>query len=117
MKLFSISSAAALTLALAACGESQAPIQANAGATAGQPTDEAGGQVYSAAGDVTQVSGDRVTIAHGPVEGIGWPAMTMAFRAPSPEMVQGISVGDPVSFRFREAGGGEYELTSLAKAR
>lgn len=68
-------------------------------------------QVYSGTGTVQSISGDQVTIAHGPIEGLGWPAMTMTFRAP-PAMAQGVSPGAQVDFSFRQDGS-SYTLTSL----
>lgn len=102
--------ALALPLLLAACGENANTPPENRQAT--ESAQEA--KEYSAAGKVTAIGGDRVTISHGPVEGLGWPAMTMTFRAGSPEMAQGVSVGDQVSFGFRQDGSA-YILTSLSK--
>lgn len=105
--------ALALSLLLIACGENQNAAQdpqASNGAPAAAPASEA----YSAFGEVTAIAGDEVTIAHGPVEGIGWPAMTMSFRAAPPDMTNGISVGDQVSFSFTQ-NDGAYTLTSLSK--
>lgn len=115
MNRFHFGGAVALSLLLAACGDNQnaAPENRQA-ADAGSAASQSGG--YSAEGDITAIAGDQVTISHGPVEGIGWPAMTMTFRAQSPEMVEGVSVGDPVSFAFRQDGS-EYVLTSLSKDR
>ena len=111
MKSVSIAGAFALLLALAACGGGQE----NQDTTAATGAD-AGQTAYSAAGAVTAIAGDRVTISHGPVEGLGWPAMTMTFRAGDPAMLRGISVGDRVTFRFRQQGN-DYPLTSLGKAQ
>lgn len=96
--------AAALPLAIGGCGETQTT----------QPNISANSQVYAGTGSVTGLAGDRVTISHGPIEGLGWPAMTMAFQAPSTEMTQDIAEGDRVSFQFREDGG-SYVLTSISK--
>jgi len=41
---------------------------------------------------------NTVTIAHGPIAALGWPAMTMAFRVHSAEMLSGVSVGQRVHF-------------------
>lgn len=122
MKIRVVSMLTLATLVVAACGESDTAANENVQVEAGEATSVAGastsaedaGQVYSAEGDVTEVSGDLVTISHGPVEAIGWPAMTMGFRAASPELLQGIAPGDPVSFEFRKSGS-EYVLTSLRK--
>ena len=94
--------AAAVALALAGCGQQP---QANAPAAETART-------YSGAGKVTAVAGDQVSIAHGPIQGIGWPAMTMAFTAPTG--MANVKVGDQVSFSFRQQAGG-YQLTSLQK--
>jgi Cu/Ag efflux protein CusF len=97
------------TLAIAACGQPQgATPEANldAGAQAAE-----GGQTYSGTGKVTAVAGDQVTISHGPIEGLGWPAMTMGFTAPE-GIAGGVQAGSNVSFSFRQQGGA-YALTSL----
>lgn len=111
--MMQLGGALALSLLLAACGEDKNAAPGNRQAAEGGPAAQAG-EVHSASGKVTAISGDQVTIAHGPVEGIGWPAMTMSFRAGSPEMIKGVSVGDRVSFAFRQDGGA-YLLTSISK--
>src|SRR5688572_1958841 len=40
---------------------------------------DAKGTVHKASGVVTKVDKDKVTIKHGPVPSMKWPAMTMAF--------------------------------------
>ena len=52
-----------------------------------------------ASGRVEQVTQDSITLSHGPVPAIGWPAMTMAFRA-DPMLLRGLKPGDQVSFAF-----------------
>jgi Cu(I)/Ag(I) efflux system protein CusF len=39
-----------------------------------------------------------VTLAHEPIAALGWPAMTMAFRVRSADMLNGVSVGARVHF-------------------
>ncbi len=116
MKISRFAGAAALALSLAACGDNQAPASDERESSAETAAPAAAGESYSAAGEVTQVTGNEVTISHGPVEGIGWPAMMMAFRAGSPEMIKGIAAGDRVAFAFREDQGA-FVLTSLSKSR
>lgn len=72
-------------------------------------------QVYETSGEVTALSNDGVTIDHGPVEEIGWPAMTMEFAVTDPAMIDAVAVGDRVDFGFRESEAG-YALTSIAPA-
>lgn len=50
-------------------------------------------------GRVEQVTPDGVTLSHGPVPAIGWPAMTMTFRA-DPRLLKGVKAGDQVRFAF-----------------
>lgn len=115
MKPLSIAGALALSLVAAACGGGGTPAQNGQEATGPGAAANTAQAVYSATGNVTAIAGDRVTIAHGPVEGLGWPAMTMTFVAGDPAMLRGISVGDRVTFQFRQ-NGNDYPLTALNKA-
>ena len=45
-----------------------------------------------------------VTLAHGPVQELKWPAMTMAFRLVKPELAKGLAVGQKVQFEFQAHG-------------
>ena len=56
-------------------------------------------------GTVTQVdaAAGTITINHGPIDAISWPAMTMQFTAENPAILQGIAVGDQVSFELKSA--------------
>jgi Cu(I)/Ag(I) efflux system membrane fusion protein len=69
------------------------------------PTQEASqGTTYTTMGEVASVAADSVTINHEPVPALGWPSMTMTFRAPDPAMVSGLTTGMPVQFSFRQEG-------------
>lgn len=116
MNALLFASAAALSFLLAACNEQQPAAPEDRQAAEPAASSDASGSVYSAAGKVTAISGDQVTIAHGPVDGIGWPAMTMSFGAGSAGMTKGVNVGDQVSFAFKQDGSA-YTLTTLAKDR
>lgn len=101
----------AATLALvSACGKSEPAANDGVSPTQNQA---AQGQVYSGTGKIQSITDDQVTIAHGPIEGIGWPAMAMSFTAPT-GMAEGVSVGSQVDFSFRQDGSA-YVLTSLRK--
>lgn len=110
-------------LTLTACGpdetaengvadKSGAPTAARQPRESAQPT----APVHSGSGDITELSGDGVSISHGPVESIGWPAMTMTFQARQGGMLQGLNVGDPVEFSFQKTGDA-YALTSISRAQ
>lgn len=106
---FSAIFAAAGMLAVAACGGAEpAPEQAT---TTDQPRSTQQGEVYSGTGTVTAMSGGQVTIKHGPIEAIGWPAMTMTFAAPEGVAV-GIEPGADVEFSFHDDDG-TYVLSSI----
>ncbi|MBH3389272.1 copper-binding protein [Pseudomonas putida] len=47
--------------------------------------------------------GGKVTLAHGPVPALKWPAMTMGFKASAQQLEQ-LKVGDKVAFDFRMEG-------------
>ena len=109
MNILNLGSAAALSL-LAACGETGTPAADNR-TGARTPADAQPAQAHSATGTIQAIAGDQVTIAHGPVESLGWPAMTMTFTAP-PAIAGAAADGASVDFSFRQEGSA-YVLTSL----
>ena len=111
MKILNLGSAAALSLLLAACGETRAPTSDNR-AVAATEADDKPAEIHSGTGKIQAVAGDQVTSAHGPVESLGWPAMTMTFTAP-PGISGAAAAGSSVDFSFRQEGIA-YVLTSLA---
>jgi Cu(I)/Ag(I) efflux system protein CusF len=54
-----------------------------------------------------------VTIAHDPVEALGWPEMTMTFAAPGVDL-SSIKPGDAVSFELT-ANGMDGTITAISK--
>lgn len=69
----------------------------------------------SAEGTIKKIDTSKgtLTIAHGPVAELHWPAMIMPFEA-SPELISQVKVGDEIHFEFilKEKA---YRITSLAK--
>ena len=53
----------------------------------------------------------KLTITHGPLEGLGMPSMTMAFRVAERAMLESVKVGDKIRFVPAQAGG---ELTVIS---
>jgi membrane fusion protein, copper/silver efflux system len=78
----------------------------------GQTGQTAQGTTYTTMGEVASVAGDSVTINHQPVPALGWPAMTMTFKAPDAAMTVGLQKGAAVEFSFREQGN-EHVLTEI----
>jgi Cu(I)/Ag(I) efflux system membrane fusion protein len=68
---------------------------------------------YSASGRITVVSAQSITIAHGPVAELSWPAMTMQFSFARPDLARGLSAGQNVRFEFQQGGAG-YVVTSIS---
>jgi Cu(I)/Ag(I) efflux system membrane fusion protein len=64
-------------------------------------------------GRVTAIEEESITIAHEPVPSLRWPSMTMGFRKPPSGLPQGMRVRDEVSFSFRDAGGGNFQIEAL----
>ena len=53
-----------------------------------------------------------LTIKHGPIPAIGWPAMTMTFKVDASASMSGLKVGQPVAFDVK-AKGMSGEITAL----
>lgn len=68
---------------------------------------------YKAKGTIKSVNASKgtVTIAHGPVESLKWPAMTMSFKADK-QILDQAKPGKEVHFEFQQHGK-EYVITSL----
>ena len=58
-------------------------------------------------GEVEKVdkSGGKVTIKHGPIDNLGMPAMTMAFRVKDPAMLDQMKEGDKINFVVEKVDG------------
>ena len=100
----------ALLLSLAACGD--AGTNPGSQSSVASPNDAA--ETHSATGTVEKLAANQVTIAHGPVETMQWPAMTMAFSAQDAALLEGLGVGDRVAFSFSQSGNA-YALTAISK--
>lgn len=95
-----------IALLVAACSPpaSQQPATPDAGMNMEAQAPAAAGPIMST-GTVTQVdaAAGTITINHEPIEAVSWPAMTMQFTAENPAMLEGIAVGDSVSFELNSA--------------
>lgn len=74
-----------------------------------------GAEAATAVGTVESVDAatGKITIAHGPVSALGWPAMTMPFDA-TPDQVASVKAGDRVEFAFDSK---TYALVRIAPKR
>ena len=53
----------------------------------------------------------KLTLHHGPVAALGWPAMTMEFKA-APQLLQGVKTGQKV--KFTAVDGETPEVTAIS---
>ena len=83
---------------------------------AAMPAMAAGAKMASASGTVesVDVAAGKITLAHGPVDALGWPAMTMGFKA-TPEQIASVHPGQLVRFEFT-AEGMNATITHIALA-
>ena len=114
------------TVLLAACsspqGEADKIAEPAAASTGVAPTSApmadmpaAAGTQASATGTVESVDAKagKITIAHGPVDALKWPAMTMTFKAGATD-ISSIKQGDQVAFEFTSTGM-DGTLTRIAR--
>lgn len=100
----------------AAGTEATAPVtQAPAAAPPAETDVAPEGATASGSGEVTAVDpvAGTVTIDHGPIEALEWPAMTMTFAAPGVDLAA-VKQGDKVTFELRQTGAMEATVTSIS---
>ena len=56
--------------------------------------------LYEGAGRIDKIDASGVTLSHGPVPALKWPAMTMTFRLGNPALARGFKTGERVRFGF-----------------
>jgi len=101
MKALALLLAAAL---LAGCGPTpQAP--APSATTPAAPAPAVAAKRATATGVVQSIdaTAKTIAIAHGPVDALGWPGMTMTFQAPNTDLST-LRAGDKVTFEFDSTG-------------
>lgn len=82
-------------------------------------TPKAPSATVSGTGIVKEVDPERgrVTLAHGPIPALQWPAMTMSFKLRDPKAAANLKPGANVSFRMtREPEGSDYVIESIAES-
>ena len=70
--------------------------------------------MHDAVGTVKSVDAAKGTIslAHGPVGSMNWPAMTMTFKAQDKKMVEGVKPGQKIEIEF-QLQGRDYVITKV----
>lgn len=96
--------------------DSEARLKSVLGAMgAAQPASAPAPETHSATGKVEGVDAEGITISHGPVPELKWPAMTMGFGKPSAQAFADVKVGDQVRFEFKKGGPMDWQLVSVQK--
>jgi Cu(I)/Ag(I) efflux system membrane fusion protein len=65
--------------------------------------------------DGVDAKAGTLSLNHGAIASLGWPAMTMEFKAANPALLKDLKPGTPVAFEFVERGSGEWVITSIAR--
>jgi Cu(I)/Ag(I) efflux system membrane fusion protein len=92
---------------------------ADASASAGAPAVPNAAPVGNrAAGSIDSIDAKAgtLTLNHGPVTRLKWPAMKMEFKVANTALLNGLKPGQEVKFEFVERQAGEYVVTSIAPA-
>lgn len=134
MKSHTFATVLGLTAVLAACGQKAETDEATAtsaateagsmGETAGTMSEDMGKMAMPAdseaktakgTGTVTAIdkAAGTITLDHGPIAEVNWPAMKMAFKA-KPELRDSVKVGDKVAFDLALKGDAG-EVTAIQK--
>jgi Cu(I)/Ag(I) efflux system protein CusF len=71
-------------------------------------------KTHKGVGTVKKVdpAGGKVTLAHGPIQSLKWPAMTMSFTVKDKAMLDKLSPDKKVEFEFVQQGS-DYVITSV----
>jgi Cu(I)/Ag(I) efflux system protein CusF len=79
-----------------------------------QPAKGTKAAVHQATGVVKNVDAGsgKVTLEHGPVKTLNWPAMTMSFGVKDKGLLERLRVGQRVQVEFQELGG-SYVISSV----
>jgi Cu(I)/Ag(I) efflux system membrane fusion protein len=78
----------------------------------------ASGVGHKAEGKIDAIDAKQgtVSIAHGPIASVKWPAMTMEFKAANSALLQDLKPGTAVAFEFVERQPGEWVVTGIQPA-
>ena len=102
--------------------DAESNLKAAIGSMGGQGSPTAAATIPRASGAGHQAEGTldgldpetgMVSINHGPVASLQWPAMTMEFKAANATLLKGLKPGAAVAFEFVERQPGEWVITRI----
>lgn len=77
----------------------------------------AGGHKAEGAVDAIDAKAGTVSISHGPIASLKWPAMTMEFKVANDALLKDVKPGAAVSFEFVERQPGEWVITKITTVK
>ena len=79
------------------------------------PPGQAGKTAHRGEGSIEaiDVANTTVTLAHGPIASLGWPAMVMDFKVQDPALLRTLKPGQEIAFEMTEASPGEYIIVRM----
>ncbi|MGE5524509.1 MAG: efflux RND transporter periplasmic adaptor subunit [Rhodospirillaceae bacterium] len=96
--------------------DSEASLRASAARMGGDGAapgrSQSGEAIHHGAGKIEAMGKDEVTLSHGPIPSLNWPAMTMGFHVAPGSLPKDLRVGDTVVFDVRQKGEA-YEITRM----
>ncbi len=81
----------------------------------GRASDKASqAKLHKGTGTVTKIdtAGGKVTIAHGPIQTMKWPAMSMTFGVTDKTLLERLASGKKIEFEFVQQGS-DYVITTI----
>ena len=92
------------------------PGAADGGTPANKAAGKAAGHQADGVVEGIDASAGTVSVEHGPVASLKWPAMTMEFKVANESLLKDLKPGARVSFEFVERGPGEWVITGVKPA-
>jgi membrane fusion protein, copper/silver efflux system len=111
---FLIDAESNLKAAIGGMGGGAAPVAASSAPAAAAPASV--GHKGQGTVDSVDLKAGTISLNHGAIASLKWPAMTMEFKAANPSLLQHLKPGAAVSFEFVERQPGEWVVTSITPA-
>lgn len=93
--------------------DSEASLRATSTRMEDMPSPQTAPAEHTGEGTISAIDDDSVTLSHGPIESVPWPAMTMQFRLAAPDATRALETGQSVRFTFVFGDDGMPRVTSI----
>ncbi len=92
---------------------SSAAASSSAATSVGQPVSKSVGHQATGTVDEVDIKAGTVSLSHGPVASLKWPAMTMEFKTANAGLLKALKPGAKVDVEFVERQPGEWVITGV----